>query len=218
MEQKLALRAKLDAATRNAPVPLPDTRDWDAWRFRPVLASGTFDASHQVLLDNRIHEGRPGFLVVTPLVLADGRTVLVDRGWVAAGATRDALPSMPPPTGTVTIAGRVNQPPASYLELSTETARGPVWQNLNLARYEDATGLRVLPVVVEQTSATDEKDKLVRDRPAPDLGVERYLELMGHDKKVQGGRMRFILVKHLGEAFISADVPRTALDEVLAHA
>jgi 3-dehydroquinate synthase len=53
---------------------------------------------------------------------------------------------------------------------------------------------------------------------APDLGVERYLELMGHDKKVQGGRMRFILAKRLGEAFISADVPRAALDVVLAHA
>ena len=53
---------------------------------------------------------------------------------------------------------------------------------------------------------------------APDLGVERYLELMGHDKKVQGGRMRFILAKRLGEAFISADVPRDALDAVLAHA
>src|SRR6185436_6400201 len=52
---------------------------------------------------------------------------------------------------------------------------------------------------------------------APDLGVERYLELMGHDKKVQGGRMRFILAKRLGEAFISYDVPREALDEVLAH-
>jgi 3-dehydroquinate synthase len=53
---------------------------------------------------------------------------------------------------------------------------------------------------------------------APGLGVERYLDLMGHDKKVQGGRMRFILVKRLGEAFISAEVPRAALDEVLAHA
>jgi 3-dehydroquinate synthase len=53
---------------------------------------------------------------------------------------------------------------------------------------------------------------------APDLGVERYLELMGHDKKVQGGRMRFILAKRLGEAIISADVPRAALAEVLAHA
>jgi 3-dehydroquinate synthase len=56
----------------------------------------------------------------------------------------------------------------------------------------------------------------------PALGVERYLELMGHDKKVEGGRMRFILLKRIGEAFVSGEVPRAALAEVLgageAHA
>jgi 3-dehydroquinate synthase len=56
----------------------------------------------------------------------------------------------------------------------------------------------------------------------PALGVERYLELMGHDKKVAGGRIRFVLLKRIGEAFVSAEVPRAALAEVLgageAHA
>ena len=52
---------------------------------------------------------------------------------------------------------------------------------------------------------------------APALGVERYLELMGHDKKVQGGRIRFVLLRTLGEAFVTADAARSALDEVLAH-
>jgi 3-dehydroquinate synthase len=57
---------------------------------------------------------------------------------------------------------------------------------------------------------------------APALGFQRYLELMGHDKKVQGGRIRFVLLKRIGEAFVSADVPPAALAEVLgaseAHA
>jgi 3-dehydroquinate synthase len=53
---------------------------------------------------------------------------------------------------------------------------------------------------------------------APALGFDRYLELMGHDKKVEGGRIRFILLKHIGEAFVSADVSRTALAEVLGAA
>ncbi|HKA43312.1 MAG TPA: 3-dehydroquinate synthase [Burkholderiales bacterium] len=52
---------------------------------------------------------------------------------------------------------------------------------------------------------------------APELGVERYLELMGHDKKVQEGRIRFILLKRLGEAFISGDVPSAALADVLGQ-
>jgi len=57
---------------------------------------------------------------------------------------------------------------------------------------------------------------------APALGLERWLELMGHDKKVEGGRIRFVLLQRIGEAFVSAEVPRDALAEVLgateAHA
>jgi 3-dehydroquinate synthase len=52
----------------------------------------------------------------------------------------------------------------------------------------------------------------------PALGFDRYLELMGHDKKVEGGRIHFILLKRIGEAFVSADVSRTALAEVLGAA
>jgi 3-dehydroquinate synthase len=50
---------------------------------------------------------------------------------------------------------------------------------------------------------------------APDLGVDTYLEYMGHDKKVEGGRMRFVLLKKLGEAVITGDVPRDVLTAVL---
>jgi 3-dehydroquinate synthase len=50
---------------------------------------------------------------------------------------------------------------------------------------------------------------------APRLGLERYLELMGHDKKVEGGRIRFVLLKGIGEAFVSEEVPRAALADAL---
>jgi 3-dehydroquinate synthase len=51
---------------------------------------------------------------------------------------------------------------------------------------------------------------------APDLGVERYLELMGLDKKVEGGKLRLILLRRIGQAYVSADFPEQALREVLA--
>jgi len=50
---------------------------------------------------------------------------------------------------------------------------------------------------------------------APDLGVDTYLEYMGHDKKVEGGKMRFVLLKKLGEAVITGDVPADVLAGVL---
>jgi 3-dehydroquinate synthase len=51
---------------------------------------------------------------------------------------------------------------------------------------------------------------------APDLGVDRYLELMGLDKKVEGGKLRLILLRRIGEAYLTADFPEQALREVLA--
>ncbi|MHB1187321.1 3-dehydroquinate synthase [Thiobacillus sp.] len=50
---------------------------------------------------------------------------------------------------------------------------------------------------------------------APDLGVDTWLEYMGHDKKVEGGKMRFVLLKKLGEAFVTGDVPATVLQQTL---
>lgn len=174
MRQKEDLGAQLAAATRNAPVPLPDVADWNAWRFRPVVVSGTFDAARQIFVDNKVHAGRAGYDVVAPLTMGDGRVVLIDRGWVAAGESRAQLPDVPPPTGLVPVQGRVNLPTVSYIELARDTVRGALWQNLDPARYAQATGLHVLPVVVEQTAAIDGRDTLVREWPAPDLGADRH--------------------------------------------
>jgi 3-dehydroquinate synthase len=51
---------------------------------------------------------------------------------------------------------------------------------------------------------------------APALGSDRYLDLMSFDKKAQGGRVRFILLKRLGNAYIHADAPADRLAETLA--
>jgi len=49
---------------------------------------------------------------------------------------------------------------------------------------------------------------------APDLGLERYLDLMGHDKKVEGGRLKFVLLDGVGSAFVG-EAPQAALAAVL---
>lgn len=51
--------------------------------WTPAQVEGTWRDDLSVLLDNRNLEGRPGLWLATPLVLADGRAVLVLRGWFA---------------------------------------------------------------------------------------------------------------------------------------
>jgi surfeit locus 1 family protein len=174
MMQKEALGAQFAAAAAQPAAAFPRTDDWTAWRYRTVLAVGTFDPAKQILLDNRIHNGRAGYDVVAPLALADGRTVLVDRGWVPGGATRADVPEVPVPTGSVEVRGRINMPPGAYLELAPGTVAGRVWQNLDLRRYADAMGVAVAPVIVEQTAPAGATDVLVRDWPAPDFGVDKH--------------------------------------------
>ncbi|MDE2358461.1 MAG: hypothetical protein KGL70_03660, partial [Betaproteobacteria bacterium] len=52
MLQTEALRAQIEAAAAEAPVPLPSgVADWRDWRFRHVVITGMFDAAHQILID-----------------------------------------------------------------------------------------------------------------------------------------------------------------------
>lgn len=50
---------------------------------------------------------------------------------------------------------------------------------------------------------------------SPDLGADRYLELMGLDKKVEGGKIRFVLLKQIGKAVVYGDVPPDLLRQTL---
>jgi len=172
MTQKEALGAQ-QAAAAGAPVAaLPSgVSDWSAWRFRRVELAGRYDAARQILVDNKVHAGRAGYHVVTPLLLADGRAVLVNRGFVPGGATRSEVPRPDPPAGEAHVRGRVNLPSTGYVELADAPPQGAVWQNLDPARYAAATGLAVLPIVVE---ATDGDDGLVREWPRPDAGTEKH--------------------------------------------
>jgi surfeit locus 1 family protein len=135
------------------------------------LNDGEFLAERTVLLDNKLRGGRPGYEVVTPLRLADGIHVLVNRGWVEAGVRREHLPDVKTPSGRMRIEGvlltRLPQP----LQLGEE-GKGRVRQRLDLKAFAAETGLALQSFVIEQHSAA--ADGLVREWPRPDAGIEKH--------------------------------------------
>ncbi len=58
----------------------------------------------------------------------------------------------------------------------------------------------------------------IRDIPGDLPDADGLLALMGQDKKVKDGKLRFILARGIGEAFITSDVPRSAVLGVLEDA
>lgn len=145
---------------------------------QPVNARGTFVADYTVLLDNKLLRGRAGYHVVQALTLAASvppRHVLVNRGWIAAGATRNALPEIRTPAGEVSIEGvRLPRLPLAYepgkAAMQRPAGKPVVWQNATVEAFAAWSGLALEPYVVEQHSLLD--DGLVREWPKAGSGAE----------------------------------------------
>lgn len=132
---------------------------------------GEFLERYTVLLDNKVFRGRVGYHVVQPLRLADGRHVLVNRGWVAAPAHREQLPQLRTPPGVHEIEGRVlDRFPRAY-DAGDTPPPGRVWQNVELTTFAAWSGLKLEPYVLEQHSPFP--DGLTRNWPPPDSGADQ---------------------------------------------
>ena len=113
LEDRKERNAVVERNETRSPVPVTDvmgvdrplTAD-DEWTR--VKATGTYDADSTVVVRYRTRDGASGVDVVVPLVLADGTSVLVDRGWFATdnrGTTPEDVPA--PPPGEVEVEGWV---------------------------------------------------------------------------------------------------------------
>ncbi|MDE3010408.1 MAG: SURF1 family protein [Pseudomonadota bacterium] len=154
-DEKALLQAALEARA-HAPsldlaalaATLRAASEADALRFRPAHAHGHYLPQGQILIDNREHDGVPGYHVLTPLDLGGGRAVLVNRGFVARDAGYPRAPAVAVPGDAVEVAGTLALAHSRYLELSADTINGQVWQNLRIDQYTARTGISVLPLVL----------------------------------------------------------------------
>src|SRR4051812_36803830 len=111
-----------------------------ATKVQRIVVRGEFLPEHTVLLDNKLHRGRVGYEVVTPLRLADGIHVLVNRGWIEAPRRREQLPEVATPRGRVRIEGVILARLPRPLKLG-EAAKGRVRQSVEVKEFAAETGL-----------------------------------------------------------------------------
>lgn len=81
----------------------------DADQWQRVTVTGRYDAQHQLIARYKKQGGVDGVDVITPLVTADGRTVLVDRGFIEVEPNSPVSVAPAPPSGQVTVVGYVRR-------------------------------------------------------------------------------------------------------------
>ena len=175
--QKTALQAGIEERGTLPPLPAPalarGAAEAEAQVHRRTVLQGRWLPEHTVFLDNRQMDGKVGFYVLTPLQLADGSAVLVQRGWQMRDFTdRARVQSPPTPGGLVQVAGRLARGPARLYEFSA-AASGPIRQNLELDLFAQEIGVALRPLSLLQESS-DVEDGLVRDWPRPAADVQKH--------------------------------------------
>jgi surfeit locus 1 family protein len=174
-ESARALQAEYDRRAESVVTIGTAAQPTEALRFHRVRVRGVYEPAYQVLIDNRVEDGRAGYDVVTPLRVEGGSMrVLVNRGWVAMGVDRQHLPEIDTPRGILEVSGVAIVPPAKVFTLGPTAGPGAgwqrVWEYLDMKRYARSVPFPVQPVVVlldPQSAAGG----FVRRWPRPDAGV-----------------------------------------------
>ncbi len=174
--EKQALQMAIDHRSQMAPLDnraLASQVAGPDQTHRRVRLRGQWLVQHTVYLENRQLEGKPGFFVLTPLLLDDTAiAVMVQRGWVQRNfSDRTALPALPASGDAVQIEGRIAPPPAKLYEFSAQVG-GDIRQNLDLAGFAQETGLPLANFSVLQTDPSG--DGLARNWPPIHTGVDKH--------------------------------------------
>ncbi|MBK6957399.1 MAG: SURF1 family protein [Nitrosomonas sp.] len=174
-DEKNARHELLELYAKQPAVTLPNTLiRLEDFQYREVEVQGEFISEHTIYLDNKTHQGRAGYHVITPLkVLNSELLVVINRGWIATGNDRSVLPYVSEIDGVVKISGLVVAPELRTLNLSEMVTAGKVWDNFNLMRYQEVTGKVIQPLMVLQRNHME--DGLIRDWDRPGSGADKNL-------------------------------------------
>lgn len=168
LSEKEQLIANVASRMALPPEQLPPLAEWpafdaEAWNYRPVTVSGTFRPGETVLVFTSLADERgkfsgPGYWVMTPLALAAGGTVFVNRGFVpqdsaqafAAGGTVE--PGLVSLTGVARASEEINS-----FTPAPDTAKRVEWvrNTERLAALAGPVPQPVAPIYVDLPAGAD---------------------------------------------------------------
>lgn len=168
---KQEIKTSYDLALHSEALNLPEQfDDLDSWRYKKIKTQGHYETTYQILLDNQVENSTAGFHVLTPLKIEGSKHyVLINRGWIAGGATHTDLPNISTPNSLVEITGLVWVPSTKIFSLENKAEKNTwnqVWQHMDMERYSKSVPIPLLPVVIKLDSASN-AGGFIRNWPLP---------------------------------------------------
>lgn len=181
LEQRRARNAAMRAAAAQPPLALglaslrgdPQSLTW-----RRAEAGGRYHHAGDMVLRGRSRQGRPGVHLVSPLVLADGRVMMVNRGWVPSpdGTTADARALRT--TGPVQVRGvllPMEVRPDRGLPIGGRGGADTTWRRVDLAVAREHSPGPLVPLYLQQLPGADQDDSPPIPEPLPELSEGSHL-------------------------------------------
>lgn len=152
-QEKKEILTQYEKQSSQTVMPLNTSReDYTELRYRDVRVEGRYDASKQLLLDNQVRNRQAGYNVLTPFRLQNGKWVLVDRGWVPQGLTRQLLPKVDIKQLEAVLTGKVYVPFAAAFSLGSIDSGNKIWprviQYVEFSEISQLLGYDLLPLII----------------------------------------------------------------------
>ncbi|WP_027687691.1 SURF1 family protein [Rhizobium leguminosarum] len=157
---KRDLIARVDQRVHAPPVPAPARADWNKVNatddeYRRVTAGGTLANDKETLVYASTALG-PGYWVMTPLTLADGTSILINRGFVPTDRRDPTSRREGQLSGPVEITGlmRMTEPKGSLLQSNDVAADR--WYSRDVAAIAEKRGVGVVaPYFIDADAAAN---------------------------------------------------------------
>ena len=145
--------------------------------YTAVTATGTYLVDAEVRIGNRSSGGQPGSWLATPLVLDEGRAVVVVRGWVPRRSLAGLdVRSTAAPTGEVEVLGVAFSNAGGGKVAVTDPGETPEISRMDTERFEEVSGIDVEDVWIRlRAQSPPQRQQLPLPVPDPDLSDGPHL-------------------------------------------
>lgn len=141
--------------------------------YRRVTVTGVYDEQQEILIRNHFLNGQPGYHVVTPLKLSNGKALLVKRGWIPTNLDKSFDNAVEPPKSKAELVGVLlpaqNQPQGWFgaKDPSTSELKKAYW--VDVERLQSQMPYSLEPVYLHLLEQTPLQNSLPIKVPLPNV-------------------------------------------------